>query len=112
MYKKFIILLLLFFVGAVSTSAFTNVEQGLNKNCIFSLGEDNSEGNTNTDEFLKSLPEFDGKDRPAIVALLPRNSNCYLKGLLSFGRHLLQSDRVIRKSLFLLYHSLLFYELA
>ena len=113
MYRKLIIFFLFYLSGTVLSSAFINSDLGIDKNLlIISLVDEASQDGNDISDFLKLFPEFDDNDHPSLGSYFNQISGFCFHGVISIGKQLLQSDRIIERHLFLIYHSILLYDLV
>lgn len=100
---------LLYLVGAASTPALLNLELNSDKNDISFCADVALEEAIFFDELLNNLPQFDKDNHKFSFGHSFKNFGSFPNGVLSFGHQLLQSDRVVLSTLYLLFHSFLFY---
>lgn len=114
MYQSFIILLLFYFIGgAALTPAFANTTLRTDKNVVLSLLEDSSESRNNDFyELCKKLVNGDSRYELTSDDLSHIHFTLRVNQLLSVQQQPLQSKCLFCFPLYLLFHSLLFYELV
>lgn len=111
MYRQLVIFLLFYLSGAFISTAVAYGDREADNKLFFFLAEETVEGWQSDQELLDNFPEFERTNLPVSTARYRLLSDSFANGLFLCGHQLLQSDRVIQQSLFLLFHALLFYEL-